>query len=110
MNLTRAFISRKRHDDLTAAPLAELWQIFPKRTKSTMTATTKNGVRSEIMPLSCCYRSDRIYNLKILQGRFATNTLFADMKLLHENTCCLVYKNNLILQNAIPSSMRNCTV
>ena len=34
-----------------------------------------------------------MYYIKRLQGRFATDTLFAYMKLLHGNTCCQVYSH-----------------
>ena len=50
-------------------------------------------MKSSIMRLSRCYRYYRMYYIKQLQGRFATNTFFADMKLLHGNTCCQVYWN-----------------
>ena len=85
------FLSRKRHADLISGSLTELWHIDPKRDKATITATTKNGIQSEIMPLIRHYRYDRIYNLKRLQGSFAANILFADIKSLQANTCCQVY-------------------
>ena len=36
-----------------------------------------------------------MYNLKRLQGRFATDTFYADMKYLHGNTCCQVYSHKV---------------
>ena len=54
----RTFVSRKRHADLPAGSLAELWHIGPKCAKATMTATTKNGIRSAIMFLRRRYRYD----------------------------------------------------
>ena len=61
---TATFVSHKRHADLTSNSLAKLWHIGPKQAKATMLATTQNGVRSAIMPLSQQYRSDHMYNLK----------------------------------------------
>ena len=58
------FVSRKLHADLIAGSLAELWHIGPKRAKSTLIATTKNGIQSEIMSLSRRYRYDQMCNLK----------------------------------------------
>ena len=36
-----------------------------------------------------------MYNLKRIQGSFATNTLLSDMKSLHANTCCQVYSHKV---------------
>ena len=47
------------------------------------------------MPLIRRYRYDRIYNPKRLQGSFATNILFADIKSLQANTCCQVYDHKV---------------
>ena len=91
----RTFVSRKRHAELTADSLSELWHIGPKRAKATIEVTTQNGIRSAIMPLSRRYRSDRMYNLKRLRSRFATDTFFADMKSLHNNTCCQVFSHKV---------------
>ena len=68
-----------------------LYPISPKCAKAKITSTTQNLIRSVIMPLSRRYCYDLMYNLKRIQGRFATNTLFADMKSLHATTCCQVY-------------------
>ena len=89
----RTFVSCKRHMQLTAEALSELWHIGPKRAKSTIVATTQHGIRSAILPLSRRYRSDRMYNIKRLQGRFATDTFFADMTSLNSNTCCQIYSH-----------------
>ena len=91
----RTFLSRKFHAYLIAGSLAELCYIGPKRDKAAMKATTQNLIQSSIIPLSRHYRSDQMYNLKILQGRFATDTFFSDIKSLHANTCCLVYLHEI---------------
>ena len=66
----RTFVSTERHTQSTADAIAELWYIGHKKANATMMATTQNGVRSAILPLSRRYRSDRVYNLKKLSGRF----------------------------------------
>jgi hypothetical protein len=91
----RTFVSRKRHAQLSAEALSELWHISPKRAKATMNATTQHGIRSAILPLTRRYRSDRMYNVKRLRGRFATDTFFADMKSLHGNTCCQIFSHKI---------------
>ena len=60
-----------------------------------MTANTKNGIRSEIVPLSYRYNSDQMSNFKRLQGCFAIDTLFDNIKSLLTNTCCQVYTHKV---------------
>ena len=95
----RTFISKKRHAQLTAESLAELWGIGPKRAKATLLTTTQNGIRSVILPLSWQYRADQMYNIKRSRGRFTTDTFFSDMrKSIHGNTCCQVFSHKVGFQ------------
>ena len=60
-------------------------------------------LRSAIMPLSRRYRSDRMYNIKRLHGRFATpGTFFADMKSINGNTCCQIYSHKVGFATCYP--------
>ena len=95
----RTFVNKEKQAQLSAESLAELWHIGPKRAQATLDATTQNGVRSAILPISRRYRSDRMYNVKKLKGRFATDIFFTNTKSLHQNTCCQVYshKNGLVV-------------
>ena len=79
----RSFVSKKWHASLTAVSLAELWGISPKRAQATLLATTQKGIPSAILPLTRRYRADRMYNIKRLDGKFATNTFYANMKSIH---------------------------
>lgn len=73
-------ISTKRHKKLTALSLAELWGIGLKRALAMIDATTQLGICSAILPISRRYRADRIYGLKQLRGKFATDTLYPEEK------------------------------
>ena len=86
----RTFVSCKQHSDITAESLSEIWGTGPKRAKAILLATTQNVTRSVMITLSRHYRSYLMYNLKHLQGHFATDTFYADIKYLHGNTCCRV--------------------
>ena len=70
----RTFIDRERHRLHTAQSIAEMWNIGLQKAKQTIEASTQNGIRSALMPLTRRYRSDRMYNIKRLRGRFATDT------------------------------------
>ena len=73
--------------------MSELLGVGTKRTKATILETPQNVTRSAIIPLSPSFCSDRMYNLKPLQGRFATDTCYADINSLCGNTCCQVYSH-----------------
>ena len=91
----KTFVSNERHRKVTSDSLAELWQIGPKRARATLDATTQHGVRSAILPLSRRYRSDRMYSVKHLRNRFATDTVYSDIKSLLGNTCAQVYTHKI---------------
>ena len=87
----RSFISSDRHKKLTAESIAELWGIGKSRAMATIDATTQNGTRSAILPLSRRYRVDRRYNIKRLEGDFSTDSLYADIKSLIGNKYAQIY-------------------
>ena len=86
-------ISNKRHTGISPENIAELWGIGYNRAKATIEATTQRGTRSALLPLSRRYRADRIYKMKRLDGKFATDTLYADTKSLLQNTCAQIYSH-----------------
>ena len=103
----RTFVSTERHNRLSAESIADLWCIGIKRARNTINTTTQRGIRSAILPLSRRYRSDRRYNMKRLNGRFATDTLYAEVKSLHQNTCAQLYSHKVGFSACYP--MRNAT-
>lgn len=89
----RTFISNERHKKANALTLSENWGIGLKKAKATLEATTQNSIRSAILPLSRRYRSDRYYNVKRLNGKFATDTLYADIKSLNQHKYAQIYSH-----------------
>jgi len=87
----RAFVSRDRHSQVTENILAERFGISPKTARATLAATLQNGTRSAILPLSRRYKTDRHYNLKRLDGNFATDTFYSNVRSLIGNTCSQLY-------------------
>ena len=45
------------------------------------------------MPLSRRYRADRMYHMKRLNAKFATDTFFSDTKSLNQNTCAQIFSH-----------------
>ena len=62
---------------------------------ATLNATTQRGRRSAILPIGRRYRADRAYNMKRLNAKFATDTLYGDIKSINQNTCAQIYTNKV---------------
>ena len=80
-----SFISHQRYNKLTAEDLAENWCIGLIKAKATLGATTQYFKRSAILPISRRYRADRFYDLKRLDAKFSTDTIWADVKSLNQH-------------------------
>ena len=101
------FISLERHNKISAESLAEMWGIGLKRAYATLEATTQRGIRSAILPLSRRYRADRMYKLKRLDSKFATDTLYGDIKSLKQNQCAQVYTHKCGFSACYPVTAAN---
>ena len=103
----RTFIDRERHRLHTAQSIAEIWNIGLQKAKQTIEASTQNGIRSALMPLTRRYRSDRMYNIKRLRGRFATDIFFASIRSLHGNSCTQIYSHKVGFSVCYPLTHAN---
>ena len=91
----RTFVSHARHLKASAELIADLWCIGLKRYKATLGTITQRGIRSEILPSARRYRADRVFSMRWLNARFATDTLFSDVKSLNQNTCAQVFSHKV---------------
>jgi hypothetical protein len=78
----RTFVSDERHEKITASMLAERFGISIPRAQRTLRVTTQRGMRSAILPIARRYRADRMFAVKRLQGKFATDTAYGKIKSL----------------------------
>ena len=78
-----SFISHERHNKSSAEVLAENWCIGLMKAKATLGATTQHFKRSAILPISRRYRADRFYDLKKLDAKFFTDTIWAYVRSLN---------------------------
>jgi hypothetical protein len=69
-----------RHIQVNAQNIASMWGIGINQARATLQCTTQHGVQSALLPLSRRYRADRMYNLKRLNSKFATDTFYSDHK------------------------------
>ena len=89
----QTYTSYERHAKLSAEVLADRFGIGLERAKATLKATLQRGVRSAILPISRRYRADRQFGVKRLQGKFATDTMWAKSRSLNSNIATQIYSH-----------------
>ena len=62
--IPNVFQSTNHHTDVSAEDLSEQWFISLKQSKDTLKNTTQKFLRSALLPLSRCYRADRMFHMK----------------------------------------------
>ena len=90
----RAFLSAQRNLNTTTEELSKLCGISVLQAALTLKATTQKLVQSAIMPLSCIYRADHMFNIKRLQCTIARDTMHAKVNSIHREFYCKVFGNN----------------
>ena len=98
----RTFVSNERHSKISAELIAERFGIGPIRAQKTLRVTAQRGVRSAILPISRRYRADRVFGVKRLNGKFATDTANGKLKSLHGNVRCQLYSHKCGFKAAYP--------
>ena len=93
----RSYTSKGRHKKITSTQLAKNWCIGFRRVEATIEATTQNSTRSAILPISRRYRVDRNYNIKRLNSKFSTDTIYGETK-----CCCTSIYDEIWLCISIP--------
>jgi hypothetical protein len=82
----RTFISDEQHAKVSAELVAERFGIsMNRRAQKTIQVTTQRGVSSAILPITRRYRSDCVFVVKILNGKFATDTSDGKTRLLQSH-------------------------
>jgi hypothetical protein len=88
----RTFVSDERHVKVSAELIAERFGIGPTRAQRTLLrVTTQRAVRSAILPISRRYRADRVFGVKRLNGKFATDTAYGKVRSLRGNIGSQLY-------------------
>lgn len=93
----RTFVSDERHIKVSAELIAERFGNGPTQAQPTLRVTTQRGMRSAILPISRRYCADRIFNVKRLHGKFATDTAYGKLQSLRGNVGCHIQSKRLIL-------------
>ena len=83
----RTLVSDERHVKVSAELIAERFGIGPIRAQQTLRVTTQRGVRSAILPIARRgYRADRVFTVKRLRGKFATDTAYGKLRSLRSTS------------------------
>ena len=85
--IPKTFMSQDCKSFVNPDSLSDKWLIGRQQAQQTIHVTTQRGIRSGILPLSRCYKADRFYQCKRLDGHFYTDTYYARSKSLHGNVC-----------------------
>ena len=78
---------------MSAEVLADRFGIGLERARQTLKATTQRGTRSALLPISRRYRADRQFGVKRLNGKFATDTIWAKSRTLRSNVASQIYSH-----------------
>ena len=89
----QTYTSTERHAKISAEVLADRFAIGLQRARATMNATLQRGTRSAILPIARRYRADRQFGLKRLNGKYATDTLWAKTRSIRGNIAAQIYSH-----------------
>jgi len=89
----RTYVSHERHNKVTADKLSDMLCIGPERAQQMLRVTRQQGVRSAILPIGRRYRADRMFDVKRLSGKFATDTLYGKVQSLRGYKASQIYSH-----------------
>lgn len=98
----RTFVSTQRHMALSPEEISERWQIPTHQAQKTTWATTQQGIRSALLPLSCRYRADRMFHPPRLRTTIYPDTMFGAFKSIDRNKCAQVFSNSSFFTAVYP--------
>ena len=78
---------------MSAEVLADRFGIGLERARQTLKTTTQRGTSSALLPISRRYRADRQFGVKRLNGKFATDTIWAKSRTLRSNMASQIYSH-----------------
>ena len=100
----QTYTSTERHKKVSASLLAERFGIGLHRAQGTLKATLQRGMRSAVLPIGRRYRADRQFGVRRLNGKFATDTLWAKALSLRGNVAAQIYSHKCGFKALYPIS------
>ena len=96
------FQSSERHTDVSPEDISERWFISLKQASNTLKNTTQRLLRSALLPLSRCYRTDGMFHMKRLTEDWSTDTLDGRTKSLDGNRYAQVFASKNYFSKIYP--------
>ena len=103
----KTFISKDRHSDASAEDLSERWGISVAQATMTLKATTRRLVRSALMPLARRYRVDRMFEVRRIHGKMATDTMHMKCKSIRGHKYSQVFGNKDFFVEVYPINKKS---
>ena len=89
----RTYVSHERHNKISADKISEILCIGPDKAAQMLRVTRQRGTRSAILPIGRRYRADRMYDVKRLEGKFSTDTLYGKVQSLRGYKASQIYSH-----------------
>ena len=89
----RTYVSHERHNKISADKIAEVLCIGPEKAAQMLRVTRQRGTRSAILPIGRRYRADRMYDVRRLEGKFSTDTLYGKVQSLRGYKASQIYSH-----------------
>ena len=87
----QTYTSTERHVKMSAEVLANRFGIGLERAIQTLKATTQRVTRSALLPIIRRYLANRQFGVRRLNGKIATDTIWAKSKNLRRNIASHIY-------------------
>ncbi len=103
----KSFQSKGRHSSVSPEDLSERWQIGLEQAKETLRRTTQRLARSAVMPLARRHEADRAFQLKRLDGMWASDTMDGRVKSLDGNRHAQVFSDGSFFAEVCPMATKS---
>ena len=105
--IRQTYTSTERHRRISAEVLSDRFGIGIKHAKAMLRATVQRGMQYAILLISRRYLSDRQHTVKQLNGRFATDTIWAKYLSRQGNVASQIYSHTCVFNASYPISRAN---
>jgi hypothetical protein len=103
---TKTFQSKGRHSLVSPEDLSKRWKIGLEQSKETLKRTTQRVIRLAVMPSARRYCANRMFQVKRLAGKWASNRMDGRVKLLDSNRHAQVFSNRGFFAEVCPMARK----
>ena len=104
---TKNVLYKQRHSSVETATLSERWGIRVAQAAQTFTVTTKEYMRSALLPLDWKYRVDSMFGHKLFNANLYTDTMDARLIPIHGNQYGQVFTTKDFFVDVYPMNSKD---